>query len=154
MINCWQISTEKISYVPWQEIVQMFLYMAINNYQLRKFKACKDFATSMFCLLRKSSLGPISTQALLEHFNHHWLNCWFYKKLTVSPKIEPYRSSGPDHSAQSAHSAQPHPTLTHSASGALKYPLCPNCRKLAPSPRSSSGPAAEGLEEEEEKEED
>ena len=43
---------------------------------------------------------------------------------------------------------------THSASAALKYPLCPNCRKLAPSPRSSSGPAAEGLEEEEEKEED
>ena len=65
----------------------------------------------------------------------------------MSPEIEP---SGPDHSA---HSAQPHSALTHSASAALKYPLCPNCRKLAPSPRSSSGPAAEGLEEEEEKEE-
>ena len=153
MINCWQISTEKISYLPWQEIVHMFLYMTTNNYQLRKFKASKDFAASMFCLLGKSSsLGPISTQALLEHINHHWLNCWFYKKLRVSPKIEPHRSSGPALSAQSALSAQPHSTLTHSASAALKYPLCPNCRKLAPSPRSSSGPAAEGLEEEEKQE--
>ena len=146
MINCWQISTEKISYVPWQEIVHMFLYMTINNYQLRKFKACKDFAASMFCLLGKSSFGPISTQALLEHFNHHWLNCWFNKKLRVSPKS--WATSVIWTWSQS--SAQPHSALTHSASAALKYPLCPNCRKLAPSPRRSCGPAAEGLEEEKE----
>ena len=38
--------------------------------------------------------------------------------------------------------------------GKMTHTRNPNCRKLAPSPRSSSGPAAEGLEEEEEKEED
>ena len=46
------------------------------------------------------------------------------------------------------------PTPCHlPVTGKMTHTRNPNCRKLAPSPRSSSGPAAEGLEEEEEKEE-